>query len=165
MRLSTYARPQMKHLGIKEDGTVDANYGLRNLVLTVTGIDVISYNLVGPIYESGDYQPVVTGKAKIGESTEDAIRREVFEEIGCSNVTIIPFPRAPGFPKWTFAVAIRGRYTPPLQPIVDTRRDDYNRRVMVAVLQPPLEVIMKPPPNTEQIVGLSFTPLTPKPIV
>ena len=161
MKLTTYARPQMKHLGIQADGTVNLNYGIRDIVLASVGIDVTRYSLVGPIYAAGDYQPVVTGKAKVGESTEEAIRREVFEEVGYTNLTLIPFPRAPGFPSWTFAIAIRGTSAPPTTPVIDTRLDDPRRRIMVAVLHPTGDVISEtPPPNMEEIVGLAVIPLS-----
>ena len=162
MKLTTYARPQMKHLGIQADGTVNLNYGIRDIVFASVGADVTRYSLVGPIYAAGDYQPVVTGKAKVGESTEEAIRREVFEEVGYTNLTLIPFPRAPGFPSWTFAIALasppRGTNAPP---VIDTRRDDPRRRIMVAVLHPTDSTVRPlPPPNIEQIVGLVLVPLS-----
>ena len=163
MRLTTYARPQMQHLGIQSDGKVNIDYGIRNVVMASLGVDVTSkggYNLVGPIYKEGDYQPVVTGKAKIGESTESAIRREIFEEVGFTNCTIIPYPPNPRFPDWAFAIAIRGKSSPATTlPPIDERKDDYKRRIMVALLHPVSGEPPLTPENHENITGLALTPL------
>ena len=144
--MSEYASGQMKHIGIGGGG----GFGLREFMKSGYDVDLDTYDILGPIYDDGDYQPVVTGKAKVGEATETAMRREVAEELGLDNITLVPLPANPKYPKWTFAASIDGRASTSTTP-QSTLRDDYNRRVMVLVLIRKTEEIVLTPVNDEGI--------------
>ena len=149
MKVSNYAHQQMKYLGV--GGEIPGSLQVREIVHNVYGVNIDEYDVVGPVYEvEGDYQPVVTGKAKVGEATETAMRREIREELGLDNVTLIPLPACDRFPKWTFAVAIDGREYSSNEK-KDLRRDDYNRRIMVLVLLKRSENLNLIPVNDEGI--------------